>query len=302
MGGAAAAVSASPDPFATSPLPPVADPFGALPAPPPAHFQTQVEPTPMGAAAGYAPAADPFAMPAARHSQDFGQDRGRASLASILVPPKKPFPWGPVSMLAAAIAFGVTAGVVFFLKKDQPQIVIQTVPGPVQTVVADRGIPAPTAVDTATPVPTASGGKTGSGPIAAVGPRASATASGGAANLKDLGLGLSSGGGPSGPGGSTGGGGSGPGGSLSESDVQRTVSSYTPGVKRKCWDTAPPGTSSVNVMASITVGGDGNVQNVSANGSDTQVAKCIESSIRNWHFPATGGKSTVNVPFKFVRQ
>lgn len=300
VGGAAAAMTASPDPFATSPLPPVAaDPFAM---PPPAAMAAHVggqfgasEQAPAYASA----AADPFAIPPAPRVADVG----RASMASIMVPAKKPFPWGPVSMLAAAIAFGITAGVVFFLKKDQPQIVIQTVPGPVQTVVGDPhgNVPLPATADTATPVASASG-KASGGPIAAAGPRPSATASsGGAADLKGLGLGLG-GTGPSGPAGSAAAGGSGPGGSLSEADVQRTVSSYTPGVKRKCWDTAPPGTTSVNVMANITVGGDGSVQGVSANGSDATVANCIQTQIRNWRFPATGGKSSVNVPFKFVRQ
>lgn len=297
VGGAAAAITASPDPFATSPLPPIAaDPFAAPPpAPVPSH---------LGATeASYPPAADPFAVaPAPTFAP--APDVGRASMASIMVPAKKPFPWGPVSMLAAAIAFGITAGVVFFLKKDQPQIVIQTVPGPVQTVVGDPhgNIPLPATTDTAAPVASASGKGSAGGAIAAAGPRPSATASsGGAADLKGLGLGLG-GTGPSGPAGSAAAGGSGPGGSLSEADVQRTVSSYTPGVKRKCWDTAPPGTTSVNVMANITVGGDGSVQGVSANGSDSTVANCIQTQIRNWRFPATGGKSSVNVPFKFVRQ
>ena len=32
------------------------------------------------------------------------------------------------------------------------------------------------------------------------------------------------------------------------------------------------------------------------------VAKCIENQVRSWQFPAPGSSTTINIPFKFVRQ
>lgn len=215
-----------------------------------------------------------------------------------LQPAKKPTPWGPIAMVAMAVSFGVTGGVVFFLNRNQQ--VVQ-VPGPTQTIIVQvPGAPAAASGSAAPdPVASASASAKGAGGAVAAGPKptasASASASGGAANLAGL-----LGGGPSGPSGPGQGGGGG-GSSLTQSDIENTVRNYQPGVKRRCWDSAQQ-TSSVNVMASVTVGGDGSVQSVSASGNDPTIARCIENQIRGWRFPVTGGRSQFNVPFKFVRQ
>ena len=52
----------------------------------------------------------------------------------------------------------------------------------------------------------------------------------------------------------------------------------------------------------MTVNGAGQVTSATADGNDVAVAKCIENGVRLWRFPATGGTSTVSIPFKFVRQ
>jgi predicted Zn finger-like uncharacterized protein len=257
------------DPFAA----PAADPFAA----PPAADPFAPRPVPTG---------DPFAVPMA-------QNLTKPSIDSFAPPRKKPFPWGPVALVAAATILSGAGIFVFAKKPPEPTVVIQTVTGPVQTIYVERTVTEP---GPATGPTNGGGGRTG--PITAK-PTASATnSSGGAISLGDLGPGH----GPSGPAGVGAGTGSGAGGSLSSDDVQRTVNTYLAGVKRRCWDNAPPGTSSVNATATISVAADGSVSGVSASGNDSAVAKCIENQIRNWKFPAPGGKTQVNVPFKFVRQ
>jgi hypothetical protein len=74
------------------------------------------------------------------------------------------------------------------------------------------------------------------------------------------------------------------------------------GVRRTCWDRGNSEKSSVNVKVTVNVNGDGSVSNATATGDDPAVAHCIENSVKGWRFPSTGGSSTVQIPFHFVRQ
>jgi hypothetical protein len=111
-------------------------------------------------------------------------------------------------------------------------------------------------------------------------------------------------GGTSGPTPGGGAGGPGPaGGGLDSSSVERVVASHRAGVKRTCWERGGADQkSSVNVTVSAVVGPAGNVVSASSSGDDPVVAKCIESQVRGWMFSAPGSNTTVNIPFKFVRQ
>jgi len=74
-------------------------------------------------------------------------------------------------------------------------------------------------------------------------------------------------------------------------------------VKRTCWERGGADQkSSVNVLVSAQVGPAGNVVGTSSSGDDPVVAKCIEQQVRGWMFSAPGSTTTVNIPFKFVRQ
>lgn len=214
---------------------------------------------------------------------------------------KKPTPWIPIAMLLTAVAFGITAAVVLFLPKA-PQA--QQDPKPVETAVAsvrpaESEVPPP---EPSAPVVEvedtkhASTGKGGSGSGKSGAAAAPATSSG-AADLSKL---LNPAGGGGGPTATNSGGGGGGGGSLSQQQIERTVQSYMPGVRRGCWDNsnAPSG----DVRASITIGGSGAVQSVSTQSGDAALARCIEIKVKGWKFPPPGGSQTVNVPFKFLRQ
>jgi hypothetical protein len=89
---------------------------------------------------------------------------------------------------------------------------------------------------------------------------------------------------------------------LTQSDISNVVSSRSVAIKRTCYERGNSTANSVNVTAKITVAPSGNVQNVSASGNDSAIAKCIEGQIRTWKFPAPGSTTEVTVPFKFVRQ
>jgi TonB family protein len=122
------------------------------------------------------------------------------------------------------------------------------------------------------------------------------------------GLGAPVPGGPTGPGGNSGP--SSGGGQLESAQVQQVVSRYTPSVKRSCWQPAldtrdKDAGSSARVVVSIQVGASGSVQNASTSGDPRGyrgLASCILGRVRGWQFPASGGSTTVNVPFVFVAQ
>jgi hypothetical protein len=115
-------------------------------------------------------------------------------------------------------------------------------------------------------------------------------------------------GGPSGPSAGPSQGSSG-GGQLATADLERVVQSHRAFVKRQCWDSAlaaraPNSPSSARVSASITVGRDGNVQNVSTSGGDGYpgLSSCVQGQVRSWKFPASDGSTTFAVPFVFAAQ
>ena len=261
-------------------------------------------------------APDPFAMPPPNSAPAAGPFPGGAAgfygTGAVAVAPqapaKKPPPWIAIAMVVLAAAFGVTAAIALFLRQPpqaQVPVVIQMpsagVAPPPPTVATD--IPPPS--DSIVASSTADGGtKTGGGAIAMHGggpAKPGPTATGPkAADLGSL-LGGTGSGPSSGPGGgsASGGGGS----SLTSDQVEGTVRNHAAGVKRTCWEKIGDGKAgSVNVNVTANVAGNGNVSSATATGNDPVIAKCIEGAVRTWQFPPTGGTTTVNIPFKFVRQ
>ncbi len=227
---------------------------------------------------------------------------GPPMLASEPPPQKKSPPWIPIAMVVLAATFGLMAGWAVFFR--QP-VVVQAPPQP--SAVASTPPPQPSAAPTAdielpdTPAASASAEKpSGSGKVAAA-PKtntaAPAASKGSAVDLSSLLNGTT---GPSTGGGSTSG--SSGGGSLTSDQVQSVVQQHQLGTRRKCWDASNSQQGSVNVTVTIQVSGSGSVSSASGEGNDPAITKCIETSVREWHFPATGGTSTVKIPFKFVRQ
>ncbi len=219
----------------------------------------------------------------------------------------------PAAWLAIGVAmlFGITLGFVLF-GRSQP--------------VADKvEKPAESSRGPAQPVPAAA--KQDTSPdetVVAADPKAPSKGSGGTVKtatktesdskltggLKGLGLSGLSANGPKGPGENSGSAAS-AGGQLDSAALQSTVARYTPSVKRGCWQPAldsrdkdAPGSARVSVA--ITISPSGSVQDVSVNGGDPRgyrgLASCIAGRVRGWQFPASGGTTTVNVPFVFVAQ
>lgn len=97
---------------------------------------------------------------------------------------------------------------------------------------------------------------------------------------------------------------------LDADTVQKTVSRYKGSVNRSCWqpaldtrDRSAPTTARVSVTLVVSPGGQ--VQSVSTGGDPAGyrgLARCIESRVRGWQFPASGSSTTVNVPFVFAAQ
>ena len=91
---------------------------------------------------------------------------------------------------------------------------------------------------------------------------------------------------------------------LDTQAVQRVIASHQAGLRRTCWErldrTDDPATA--NVSVALTVGPDGHVSSATASGDNPLVAKCIERQISAWTFPPPPHDTTLNIPFKFVRQ
>ena len=199
--------------------------------------------------------------------------------------------------------FGVSAAVFVFRQQTPPApVVIQVQPTAAPTATEAKSDVPPPATTGDAPAPSSTP-PSGTAKVATGGPR---TNSGGGAP-PDKKTGIDLGGLVAGAGGPNVGGGSGPasagGGGLDSSSVERVVAAHRTGVKRTCWERGGADQkASVNVTVSATVAPDGSVSGTSSSGDDPVVAKCIESQVKSWRFSAPGATTTVNIPFKFVRQ
>lgn len=299
-GGAAAA-------FAPQLTPqPTASPF----AQPQGQPQPQMQSAPV-------PIADPFALPppaTAPLAAPLGSSptalpaTASGAIAPIYpsVPPPARRQGPPLWFWLVAlfvVGFGGVAAYALFLRPVPPPPAPVVIQMPATNTAPTGDIPPPSTADTAPAATTsATGTKIATGPAkAGTGPAPAPTEKKGATDIS----GLLGGGGAGGPG--VGGGGPGPsgagGGTLDQASVERTVAAHRTGVKRTCWERGGNDQkSSVNVTVSATVGPDGSVTNTSSSGDDPQVAKCIENNVRGWKFGASGSTTTINIPFKFVRQ
>ncbi|HTQ05074.1 MAG TPA: GYF domain-containing protein [Polyangiaceae bacterium] len=214
--------------------------------------------------------------------------------------------------LVVALGCGFTIAYVVFSKQRPPETIVKyvEVPAKGQATAAAVAIQDPQA---ATAGPAASGAApkahtgTKSSGIAKT-PEVSADKGGGLSGLKGLSaLGAN---GPSVGNASPGTTPVGGGGQLDGAQTQATVARYTGSVKRSCWQPAldaraPDAPTSARVTVTITVGGTGSVSNVTTSGDPRGypgLATCIGGRVRAWQFPATGGTTTVNVPFVFAAQ
>jgi hypothetical protein len=209
-----------------------------------------------------------------------------------------------------ALGFGLTIGFVLWSKQKPPETIVKYVEVPAKpTATAISAAQDPQAAEAASPAATSTSNKprtksTSSAKTA----EAPADKGGGLTGLKGLSaLGAT---GPNGPGANPGSAPAGGGGQLDAAQTQSTVARYTGSVKRSCWQPAldardPNAPTSARVMLTITVGGTGNVSNVTTSGDPhgyPGLANCIAARVRVWQFPATGGTTTVNVPFVFAAQ
>ncbi len=295
----------------------VSDPFGA---PPPTGAAMGMGMAPSTGSFGHAA---PFSAggpggPAPSHSMGaFGAGQAHSGSISSFpsAPPpapaptqdsKKSPPWIAIAMVVLAAAFGVTAAIAIFLRPPPapaPAPIVQVAPPPPPTQPVQSAAPPPVDIVAA---PTTDAGTAKPGLAGAVamhsgaGPKPTPSSTGPkAADLGSL-LGGNASGPSSGPGSNTGGGG---GSSLTSDQVEATVRNHAAGVKRTCWEKIGDGKAgTVNITVEAKVSGSGSVSSATATGNDPTIGKCIEGAVRSWQFPPTGGTTTVNIPFKFVRQ
>ena len=287
----------------TTPSPAFAPPQQQQP-PPPAPLAIAdpfaVPPSPFGAGASGAASAASANAPSAPFAPSSPQITVSAPPPAPATRRGVPLWFWPILLFTGV--FGVSAAVFVFRQQTPPPPVVIQMPAtaatPAATEPKNDTPPPPASVDTpATPSATtttkvASGGPRNTAPAAAATERKTGI---------DLGGLVPGAGGPNVGGG--GGAGAAGGGGLDSSSVERVVAAHRTGVKRTCWERGGADQkASVNVTVSATVAPDGSVSGTSSNGDDPVVAKCIESQVKTWRFSAPGSTTTVNIPFKFVRQ
>ncbi|MGC4065334.1 MAG: AgmX/PglI C-terminal domain-containing protein [Polyangiaceae bacterium] len=221
--------------------------------------------------------------------------------------------------VAMALLLGVTIGIVV-IKPDPPKPIIKYVEVPAKATQPQAASPNAVAAQTSeAPLdvaqnvsPENKGVTSGSG---RVGPGSSkptepAPATSIASNQGLKGLSGLRGVGPQGGPSSEGAAASSGGAQLDSATLTRTVSRYTPSVKRSCWQPAldmrsPDAPTTARVTATITVAPNGHVQNVTTSGDPKGyrgLASCIQQRVRSWEFPPSGGTTEFNVPFVFAAQ
>jgi predicted Zn finger-like uncharacterized protein len=266
--------------------------------------------------------ADPFAAPApAALAPASGlalptPARAAAEMPDDL-PPRRRTGMHPMAYAFITMAglFGAVAAYVLLVK--EPKIVEKTVyvqasstpaaPEP-QATAASTAEPAPSATASVSSADTAKPVVGGPMPKAsAPEPKSSAAAPPSGVDMSGFaGSGVT---GPSagGPSGSSSGSG---GGQLSQSEISSVVSSNQATIRRKCWQPAlearsRDGATTARVQARIVIGPSGSVQSATASGAERDfpgLSSCIQGKVQGWKFPASGGTSTVSVPFVFAAQ
>ena len=309
-----AASSSSIDEIPLAPIAPVGGGAGSA-----AAFAPVLSPSPLATPTPdpfASPAVDPFAVPPAAPAPApvapiaALADGSAASSMVAAQPPyqqKKGVPLWFWPILVLALGFGGGIAFIAFRPQVPPAPgVIQMPPPPAATTApatptATNDVPTPT--PSAEPAAATSAdpkGKTGGTSTVAAKTTAKAPETPEKKGL-DLGNLVTGSGGPNvGPNSSPG---STSGGGLDQAGVERVVAVHRTGVKRTCWERGGADQkSSVNVTVTVNVAPNGSVSSTSSSGDDPVVAKCIESQVRTWQFPAPGSNTTINIPFKFVRQ
>jgi len=207
--------------------------------------------------------------------------------------------------LIVALAFGVTIGAVL-LGKTEKQEVVKYVEVPASATPASTPSADPMVLEEST----VSGGNTKKAVTTAQKTEAPPTPSAKTGLSSLNGLNGISGLGPATQGPDVAANNSLPGGQLDGNAIQRVVANFSPSVRRGCWDGAlqartPDAPSTARVGVTITINGTGSVDNVTTSGDPKgypNLAHCIESKVRGWHFPRSSGTTTAQVPFVFAAQ
>ena len=243
------------------------------------------------------------------------QEQDSLEIAGIAKPKIPLAAWAAVAM---ALVFGVTIGIVVIKPEPQKPIIKYVEVPAKQAPTAENAAPANNSEQQGVAVDVTAGpgevrqGSNGAARRAAANTgttepaaAASVAAPQGLKGLSGL-RGLGPQGSPQPDGAAVSGGAS----QLDSATLSKTVSRYTPSVKRSCWQPAldmrtPDAPATARVTATITIGPSGRVQSVSTSGDPKGyrgLASCIQSRVRNWEFPPAGGSTDVNVPFVFAAQ
>lgn len=95
---------------------------------------------------------------------------------------------------------------------------------------------------------------------------------------------------------------------LDALQLQETVARYRERLQRRCWLPAlevrdPSAPSAARVHTTVTIGPNGNVEQVSASGDPRgypRLASCIVGQVRQWRFPPARSSTVATIPFVFA--
>jgi hypothetical protein len=86
---------------------------------------------------------------------------------------------------------------------------------------------------------------------------------------------------------------------ISEEQLEKLVHQHMPHLNRMCFERSESERSSVDVNATVAIGADGFPLSVTTTGDDPSVARCVETHVRLWHFPAVGCTQKISIPLRF---
>jgi predicted Zn finger-like uncharacterized protein len=255
-------------------------------APPIVEAAPAPQPVPVPAPAPPAPVVSEIAPPAPQPAP-----------APIVVRTKGPPPLLAIGVVLGLAAFGAVGGYAFFFPPAQPQAPA----APAETIYIT--VPAPPAATTPAAPPTTAAPTTPKAsprPVARPAPSAAAPAE------KPVDVGSVMGlppplptidgpqlGVPRATASSS---------SLSQPQIESVQRTHLLGLKRACVERSASGATNVNVQLHVTVGANGQVVSTQATGNDPATVTCVETNVKRWQFPQSGGQSVFDMPFHFVRQ
>ncbi len=87
--------------------------------------------------------------------------------------------------------------------------------------------------------------------------------------------------------------------SVDPERIESFVTSHAPALTKACWTHNKRKVGRAATTLTVTLNIDGQVLSVKASGTEASIDRCIEQTVRHWHFPTIDSQLTVAIPLTF---